>query len=425
MRILVRSRKSPFRVLSGRRTYRHNAIADNVGNLVFSHAAHRLLSVEGNEVVSNRFASRAEDAAQINADYDVFVVPLANAFRPSFRPYLDTLTDLVERLTIPVVVLGVGAQAGTGYDASRLKAMEPSVRRFVGAVLDRSASIGVRGEFTAEYLTGLGFRDVEVIGCPSLFLRGPDLHVDTAPDGLTPESRIALNVSPYVKAMGPITMAAHRRYPHLTYVPQDLRTLGLLLDGDTPEEAGRTSPLPLHESHPLYRQDKIRFFLDPPTWMAFLATRDFSFGTRIHGNICSIVAGTPAVVLAHDSRTLELARYHEIPYRLVKDVPPDVDPARLYAEADYSGLNGGHLRRWEVFSRFLERSGLQHVYRDGRVDPGAAAFDARVAATHYPGPVGPRLQPGLIDDLSVRMRRRARATAAHGARAARAAGVLR
>ena len=421
MRVLLRSRKDPFRVLSADRTFRQNAIGDNVGNLVFSHAAHRLLSVQGNDVVSNRFAAQIDDAPRINEEFDVFVVPLANAFRKSFKGHLDALTDLIERLTIPVVVLGVGAQATTGYNASRLTPLESSVRRFVGAVLDRSASIGVRGEFTAEYLHGLGFRDVEVIGCPSLFLRGPDLHVAKDPAGLTARSRVAINVSPYVKDMGAITMAAHRRYPHLTYVPQDLKTLGLLIYGDSPDEAGRTSDLPVHETHPLYRERKIRFFLDPPTWMDFLATQDFSFGTRIHGNITSTLAGTPAVVLAHDSRTLELARYHEIPHRLVRNVGADVDPAELYAEADYTGLNSGHAKRWEVFSGFMERNGLQHVYQGGRLDPGAVAFDARVSATSYPGPVRPPRQRGMVDDVAVRLRRHAHAAVAHARRAARAA----
>lgn len=37
--------------------------------------------------------------------------------------------------------------------------MEPAVREFVAAVLDRSASIGVRGEFTQRYLKDMGFRE--------------------------------------------------------------------------------------------------------------------------------------------------------------------------------------------------------------------------------------------------------------------------
>ena len=51
-----------------------------------------------------------------NSEFDVFVVPMANAFRADFVDSLDRLTDFIERLTIPVVVVGVGAQSSTGYD---------------------------------------------------------------------------------------------------------------------------------------------------------------------------------------------------------------------------------------------------------------------------------------------------------------------
>jgi hypothetical protein len=418
VRILIRSRRDPFTATSALDTYARNTIGDNVGNLVFSNASHRLLSRQDNEVVSNEFKADAGKAQRINEEYDAFVIPLANAFRHSFRKQLDALTELVERLTIPVVVLGVGAQAGTHRNLERLDPIEDSVKRFVGAVLDRSPAIGVRGEVTAEYLHKLGFSDVEVIGCPSLFMRGPDLRVDKSVPRLTRRSPVAINISPYVKEMGPITMAAYARYPHLTYVAQDRKTLRLLLEGDVdPKDVGKRNLVPVHETHPLYRDDKIRFFLDPWTWFDFLGTQHFSYGSRIHGNIAALLAGTPAVVLAHDSRTLELARYHEIPHRLVTEVPPDVDPAQLYAEADYSGFNDGHQKRWETFAAYLERSGLTHVYQGDTVDPGAAAFDARVATTTFPGPVGPlRAQSRVLG--------RARRLAGRAARVARLARSL-
>jgi len=65
---------------------------------------------------------------------------------------LIRLTALVERLRIPVVVLGVGAQGTFDYDTRRLKSIESSVRAFTSAVLARSPSIGVRGELTQDYL---------------------------------------------------------------------------------------------------------------------------------------------------------------------------------------------------------------------------------------------------------------------------------
>jgi hypothetical protein len=386
VRLLIRSRKDAFTAVSPRRTYELNVIAQNAGNLVFSHAMQRALSAPGVEVTSNLMTARANEAAAINEQYDAFVVPLANAFRLSFQAHLDRMSELIERLTIPVVVTGVGAQGTIDYKVDKLAPIADSVKRFVSAVLDRSASIGVRGELTHDYLKGLGFSDVEVIGCPSLFMYGEALRVDKKVPLLDRESRIALNISPYRSRMAPITMANYQRYPQLVYLPQDLTSLGLMLDGADHEAPDAPEGMPVQHQHPLYRDDRMRFCIDPWVWTAYLAEREFSFGTRIHGNIAALLGGTPAVVLTHDSRTLELARYHEIPHRRLADVPTDVDPADLYAEADYTGFNSGHAARMANFVAFLERNGLPHVFTPATA-AGAAAFDARVRSVRFPPPV--------------------------------------
>ncbi|HZJ48367.1 MAG TPA: polysaccharide pyruvyl transferase family protein, partial [Acidimicrobiia bacterium] len=110
-RILVRSGKDPFDVVSPHVTLRDNVIGNNVGNLVFSNAVHKLLTTSRTDTVSTRFRADARDAPQINAEFSAFAIPLANAFRPGFADALDRLSELIEKLTIPVVVVGVGAQA--------------------------------------------------------------------------------------------------------------------------------------------------------------------------------------------------------------------------------------------------------------------------------------------------------------------------
>jgi hypothetical protein len=253
---------------------------------------------------------------------------------------------------------------------------------------------------THEYLGRLGYRDVEVIGCPSLFLHGDRLRVDKRRPTLDTDALLSINVSPYVKAMGRVVMHHAERYPQLVYLAQDIDTLELLLWGGAPDVAP-DEPRPIHRAHPLFRDDKVRFFVDPWPWIDYLRGKDFSFGTRIHGNIAALLAGTPAVVLAHDSRTLELARYFEIPHRLMRDLPPDIDAADLYAEADFSGFNSGHAARWARFEAFLHRHGLEHAFEAGETTP---TFEERVATAAYPPVVTTRdLAPPR--DLGGRLRR--------------------
>jgi hypothetical protein len=404
--ILLRSPKDPFEVVSPEETLDRNLIGSNSGNLIFLEASYKILATRGTTVTPDRFRARPGQAAEINERYDAYVIPLANAFRPSFEPHLIRLTRVIERLTIPVVILGVGAQSTVRYDHGRLSRIDTSVKSFVSAVLDHAPSIGVRGEFTHDYLRALGFRDVEVIGCPSMFLNGDRMRIEKRIPELLPDSRLAMNVSPYVKAMGDIVMSHVAKYPNLTYVAQDIASLELMLWGEPPKQVDQGSKLPVHRSHPLFSGDKARFFVDPWPWLEHLATYDFSFGTRIHGNIAALVAGIPAYVLAHDSRTLELARYFGIPHRPMTAVSPTLDAAELYAEADYGELNRGHAARFATFTGYLERHGLGHVFAEGE-DP--AAFDERIAAIEFPPAVRVRHETRL-SGVTQRVRRVERRT---------------
>ncbi|WP_030900765.1 polysaccharide pyruvyl transferase family protein [Streptomyces sp. NRRL F-5126] len=384
-RILIRSGKSPLVAAAPTEFVHRDLIGTNTGNLLFSDSAHKMLSLPDTEVVSNgiRTDPSARRAAEINEQYDVFVVPLANAFRPTFRASLDRLSTLIEQLTIPVVVFGVGAQAPADYDTAWLKPMEDSVRRFVSAVLDRSSSIGVRGELTADYLKGLGYGDVDIIGCPSMFLHGPDFP-DVRAVELTPDSPVALNLSPDAVPVGDIAgIARHAwdRYPRLMYYAQNTTDAELLLWGDTTPESGRQDDFPLHLSHALLRENKVRMPLDPATWISELRSYDFAYGTRIHGNVAALLAGTPSVVLTHDSRTLELCRYFDIPHRPLTELAADTDPRDLYESADFSGIAKGHAARFERVVAFLDRNGLRNTYTHG---DGGAAFDARLALLDLP-----------------------------------------
>jgi hypothetical protein len=402
--ILIRAHKNPFTVADADTTYRQNLIGNNTGNLVFSQAVYRLLSAGGTDLETSGLAR--SHPRVINSRFDHVVIPLANAFRASYLDTLDALSNLIEQLTIPVTVLGVGSQAsldGVSKGADRVK---PATTRFLRAVLNRSPSIGVRGEQTRDYVKSLGFGDehIKVIGCPSMFMYGPDLHVEKKVESLSFDSPIALNVSPYVPQMGPISLYAAEHFPRLMYMAQNMQTLELMLYGSYPKgkkmNALAASGAPITLDHPLIRSDRVRFFLDPKTWFEHLSPYDFSFGTRIHGNIAALLSGTPALLLAHDSRTLELAEYHEIPHRTITSIEADADAISLYAESDWDALNKAHPDRWDTFSAFLEEHRLTHIYEEGQA---SSTFDDRLAATEFPPPV--RTLMGFSPEELYEMRR--------------------
>jgi hypothetical protein len=226
-----------------------------------------------------------------------------------------------------------------------------------------------------------------------MFMRGPEFNVVRKVEALTKYSRISLNVSPYRPLIGPISLDHAQRYPNLMYTAQDQRTLGLMLTGEFQAPYTPPAGTPTSLDHPLIRDNRVRFCLDPTTWMDYLETFDFSFGTRIHGTVAALLAGTPALLLAHDSRTLELANYHDIPYRVLNNKLKQVDAAALYAKADWTRAISGHAERWDRMQEFLAKHDLRHVYLPGESPD---AFDERLAAVEFPPPV----QMGMRHDLA-------------------------
>lgn len=389
-RILLRSAKDPFTAVPAEACLGEVTLGTNSGNLLFSQAVHRVLQTEGTDVVVNEFfvpgPRQLDDyAARVNDEYDAFVVPLANAFRPQFRPHLDALTALIERLDIPVVVTGVGVQMDYNGKRPPLE-MADAVSPFMKAVLDRSARVGVRGELTAQFLRQVGFGEehVEVIGCPSLAAVSPDHRMTRKVDHLTTESDIAMSVTVAIRSLAEFNYRNALRYPNLTYIAQHTNELALMLWG-RPLAQADDPRIPATTEHPLFREDRMRYFVDPSTWIDYLRTKDFLFGARIHGTIAGVLAGIPSCLIAFDSRTFELAEYHGIPYLLSGEIPDDLTAEQIYDEIDLSRFNELQPKRVASFLRFLEDNGLHHVYEAGQ--DGGAAFDARIASIDFAPPV--------------------------------------
>jgi hypothetical protein len=380
----MRSGKDPWRVVSPETTLATNVIGSNSGNFLFSYSAHRMLSRADTEVVSQGLGFNLADPAAISAEYDHLVLPMANSFRRDFVRQLDIISNVIEKVDIPVTVLSVGAQAALDSGSSALSHLDQSVKRFVAAVLDKSPTIGVRGEFTAEYLRGLGFADVEVIGCPSTFLHGDKVRVEKKRESIDHDARVSFSVTPRVKQMGPVTMRHVERFPNMRLIPQDSDSLRMMLWGNALPGFAAGDDMPFYGAHPAFRRDLARFFVDPQPWIDYMGTLDFAFGDRIHGNVAAILAGTPALLIAHDSRTLELARYHQIPHILTSDLGPDDDAVNFYELADYTAFNAGQPARWANFEAYLAKNGLQHSLDD---EEQLARYDARVAAADFPAAV--------------------------------------
>jgi hypothetical protein len=104
-----------------------------------------------------------------------------------------------------------------------------------------------------------------------------------------------------------------------------------------------------------------RFFTSYDAWIDYCRGRSFVFGSRVHGVVASLIAGTPAVLLAHDSRTRELAEFMGLPVVDSSDVliHSDFRAQSLWQEDSFSKLVSRYDFYYRNFLDFLKKIDVQ------------------------------------------------------------------
>lgn len=259
-------------------------------------------------------------------------------------------------------------------------------------MLEKSPSIGVRGEYTADLLLHLGIsqEQIAVIGCPSLFTYGEARPMFRRQHELEASSRVALSFTPTVPGMADWLTEATNEFDQAVVIPQQHQRLALMLWGeDSPTKEDQR--LPIHTEHKLYKHDRMRMFVDAKTWFDYLRTQDFVVGTRIHGTVAGVLAQTPSVLLAHDSRTAELAKYHGIPFRVSERLDRSLSLHSLYEAADLSNFASRQPKTFETYLDFLNSHDLENIFDGKNANP---SYDEALKQTPFPGPVHTLMRPG-------------------------------
>lgn len=388
-KILMRAGMSPTDVFDPSYILLNNSIGNNVGNLLYAYGVIRSLTTEDTEIVPNYYKVDAKEADEINEKYDAYVIPLADAFRPDFRPEFKAMTELINKLKIPVIVIGVGLRAPFEPGLENKFPFDAEAKEFVKAVLNKSAMIGVRGEITAQYLSNLGFVEGKhhtVIGCPSMYTYGKNLKIrDTK---ITKDSRLSVNSS----ILSPVNVLdflnrTMEQIPDHYFLPQRIQELKLVYTGAPYVHAQKGKEMyPCHMTDKIYMDNRVRFMLNIPTWLDFLRQADLSVGGRLHGNIAAAVAGTPAILLPHDARMRELTEYHNLTHVWASEINENTDIFDLVAKLDFHGVEKNHEKNFEHYVEFLDNNNLDHIYKNG-AHPDRAPLDEKVEKTELLPPL--------------------------------------
>ncbi len=370
MKILMRTHMWPEGIFNTQQTIAMDRIGSNIGNMLFPYSVGRwVLGCDEEISIDPIRDSEIADlsAKKINEEYGMLLLPFANAFRKDFAPMLRKWAAFIRKLNIPCVVIGIGAQSSV-HEADKMQFdFDKDVLDFCEAVLEKSDSIGVRGEFTKNYLVRVGVPEdcITVIGCPSMFVHGRDfVKIEKKP--FEELKKFSFNTSKRMPGM-PIVKSWMEQYPDSEFIPQETWELILLYIGY--EKMHLDNGYFVQCDHDFIKSGRVHSFVDTMSWVSYLHNNaGLSAGTRIHGNIAALMSGVPALVIAGDSRVMEICNFYKIPCRTLEDMQKNTSLRDWYEEADYNAMNQRYPEALAIYEQFFEKNKIPHRVPDKRLE---------------------------------------------------------
>ena len=337
---------------------------NNFGNILIGHGVRAVLEpyplIERNAVAS---------AAEADERCSHVVIPAANFLWKDFD--FGFMSTFLERTHLPVTMIGVGAQTN---DRTQTSAIHPNTLRLMKLVSERSSRIGVRGFYTAEVLAAHGIHNVEVIGCPSLYsTRLPTLSIDVG--RLQNIERLGINLSRRVvrhsflpermRALENVVLQMAIQTGAHFAAQDEVDELMLACKGVALSQlvTDYFSSVPADDVTTYFRE-RTRWFPSVDRWGAYVREQDITIGTRFHGNLISLVNGVPALMIVHDSRTMEMCTLMNIPMLHVSAVDStEITPDSLLesvASLSFDAFERTYRLLYRRYSGFLTANGLPH-----------------------------------------------------------------
>ena len=273
-----------------------------------------------------------------------------------------------------MVIFGLGVQSKTqSLDDAIVTPAAIDLMQYLG---ERCRVVGVRGEFTKQVFAHFaGVENTYVTGCPSLYSHPSGVkkmyhawkhgksglrayagtnYSDEVERQMLFEStqRNQFLVEPVSKANFEFFLDANAnvnapdmRVPYYLkrYIKNDQTTVQDLAD---------------------YYSKYFRLFRNIDTWLEFYQDQvSFSYGSRFHVNMASLLAGVPALWLTHDARTSELVEFMHLPSLAIADAA-QMSPEEIQQAWDPEDFFDNIHGLYDNFNEYLGIFGLPPVYLD-------------------------------------------------------------
>lgn len=348
----------------------YTAVGNNTGNLAFVYAV--------KSTISNpmKFFGWSTKPEILKNECDIIVIPCANQLGRHMD--LGGVADIIAEADLPVVAIGLGAQADS-FDVD--VELNEGTKRWVNQLdkhrLTSSPNIYTRGPYTASQLRNIGVEDAVVGGCPSYFINtdrelGSKISSRWNQVGLPRRISVCAGHQAWVKRVDlehQLVSLVHDDIYQGQYVVQSMREMIAIsrdafdLLSEKEMDMVRNYILPHYSTEEFKRwcQKYAVSFYDVPAWMDSLRKFDLTIGSRYHGVALGIQAGLMGVVIAIDSRTEELCMQTSIPYIKASDIKKPLtrkNIKEMWMDFDGEGYDRQRAASAADYVRFLESNGL-------------------------------------------------------------------
>lgn len=341
----------------------------NIGDAFVFDSSLKLLNYDRLDVLKIREVRR-EDIDRYNSEYDYCFLRGSNYIHGSME--WENAIPVLEQLKIPVLAFGIGAQAPS---TGKLQ-LSDATKRVMRLIADRSESLGVRGEFTAEVLWDLGIKNARIVGCPTLYRNNdPELRVELPSLDNVREVAFTLrrevsgsyasDINRYLSLHHDVIIDLAKRFDLTVSAQGEIEEKKVVFG--TPQQREEAMAQLAHEKWftgpddpmiGIYR-DKLFYSDVVAEYETLMSSQDLVLGYRLHGNLMALANGVPSVYFTYDSRTAEFVDTYRIPAF-------DVFSGKDFRLEDYwdqslfERFNRAYHARYRDMMLFLDENGIDH-----------------------------------------------------------------
>lgn len=285
-------------------------LGGNTGNLLFRYALQeRIVDVSNCQVLHlpstlELFRSLDYKTCRQVLSSALVIYPVANLLRsvrdfeadPAVQAETEFVTHLSQLFPGSFLVMGLGYQSRLRPDGSARRDLHPLQVEMLDALLQHTPGITLRGDTTLAVLREqeiLRHAQLETLGCPSLMISPRVDHGQRMAGQAKPVTvlKICLGLPSNPRGYA-------RLFERLIQLAQDPRVHVVLQDASDIQSCSAMG-LP---------DERVHMFCDLNEWIAFLKSCDVCITARLHGAQVAVLAMTPVLLIATDSRMEELAQ---------------------------------------------------------------------------------------------------------------------